>query len=450
MYKYLIKSMEVILKALLDTSKYMYLILIFTIGCKIENVSSKELNNIFLYCIATYIIINVIVTKLLKYNLNKYFKIFISVAIIAVSVVLPIKVINKTWDMYTFFLSINFTLISLKSILYANDGLEREQELKNFTISLGLLMFSFMIVWILRAQVPEVYIQCIKKYLAIYFLMGVIGVTRLHLVEEYKKSNSIFVNKDKNILRVNIISILIITVSLTLVSMEQLINFLSVVFFRIHYYSVKFFGYILNGLFGNSADNLKNDLANRTAKPIKGDEPLTILGVGYKRFEEFTEEMRDYIPQQVKKINTIPLKILTGIVVIIFILCIVYVIYKKLNFKPKVKEKIADEEKDFIFSLNDLKDPFKKLSDSIQEFLNNKKIHPIRKIYIQSILKLNETSFKYKKWYTPNEYSKIIENNYEDKKEFGTITQYYNELRYGNKKITDEKINKAQNIVNKL
>lgn len=447
MYRFIAQSMEVILKAVLDVSKYIFIALFIVLADGIKKISIKEFDNIFLYCVIMYIIVNIFSKSVCKYNLNKYIKLIISSVIIGTSIVIPIVLINRAWDMYTFILSITFLIIAVKSILYADNGLDKDAELNNFIYSLVGLLIVFIFINIFKDIVSSNYIICFRKYLGIYFIIGFSSLARLNLVEQYEQNNQISINKDKNIVRVNIISLIIIGVSVMAVSSQYLKKSLIFVFTKLVYFFVNVFGWIFNLLFSDKFQKIKEI---EPKYKIVSEEEGFIAAAG-RIFGDLKEEIKDYVPREVREITATGVKIGIFILVIAIIIISGYVIYKKLNRKTKIeKDFILEEEKDFIFSLDDIKDSFRNIADKLQDVLKDKKLHPIREIYIGCVSKLNDKGIKYRKSYTPNEYSDVIKKESLQENGFDTITAFYNNMRYGNKEITEEQIAMAKEIKDKI
>lgn len=448
MYKHLAKIMDEILIAFLDVSKCVFIMLLLMIMDGVKYITPKQIDNIFLYSLMIYIAIHLLLGKLSNHNLNKATKMLISAVIIGVSIIIPIAFINSKWDMYTFILSINFLAVSLKSVISAGRGVEKDREVNMFLYSIGIFIFIFIIMFLFSTIIDPIYLVCTKKYLGLYFITGLMSLARLNLVEEYEQSNSISINKDKNIVRVNIISFVIIVVSVISVSLEYVKRFANYLLEKILYLVVKIFGAIFQKVAGKNFDVIKGKV-QESAKPV--NRPRQELYLGEKGVKELAEEIKDYIPKQVKQFSAEHGTLIISIVAIILIIVIGYIIYRCINSKQTKKEGILlDEEKDFMFSLNDLKDSFRNIADKIQESLNNKKLHQIRRIYIQCVLKINEKGIKYKNFYTPNEYKDLIIKGTSESRGFDTITKFYNDIRYGNKEVTEEQINTAKKIKDKI
>lgn len=448
MYKYLAKIMDEILIAFLDVSKYIFIMLLLMIMDGIKYITPKQIDNIFLYSLMIYIAIHILLEKLCKYNLNKAIKILISVVIVGLSIIIPITFINSKWDMYTFIVSINFLVVSLKSVISAGRGLEKDREVNKFLYSVGIFIIIFIIMFSFSKIIDPIYLGCGKKYLVLYFVTGLMSLARLNLVEEYEQSNSISINKDKNIVRVNIISFAIIIISVISVSLEYVKRFANYLLEKILYLVVKLLGAIFQKVAGENFDIIKNKAEEAARPTVRAKEDLYL---GEKGVKELTEEIKDYIPKQVEQFSADHGTLIITIVIIILLVVIGYIIYRSINSKQTKKQGgLLDEEKDFMFSLKDLKDSFRNITDKIQDSLNNKKLHEIRRVYIQCILKLNEKGIKYKKCYTPNEYKDIIMKGSSESKGFDIITKFYNDIRYGNKEVTEEQINTAKKIKDKI
>jgi hypothetical protein len=111
------------------------------------------------------------------------------------------------------------------------------------------------------------------------------------------------------------------------------------------------------------------------------------------------------------------------------------------------------EEKNFIFTKQDLLDlmmnPFNRIKNHfsrVDPYELLKKLHPVRRVYIAILLSLASKGITISKFSTPRELAKKIRTAITFSQEFTTLTHFYEVVRYGTSELNDEQQKEFEEI----
>lgn len=409
-----------------------------------------EINNIY-YCSLIIILLSYILSNIILKKSNKESKMNILLLILGIiinAIMLTFLFYYHSIDLKIFiFIFIYFLLIWLKGIhiVIANDDLETY--ISKFIISIIIIMFIGLILSLN-------YFDWIKtnllNYLLSYFFISLILIARINLYSAYSGNIKNTINKKKNILIFSVLTNFIIVIT-------------SLFSFQFKVYLENIFKYILKLLYdllysvAIILDNKFHSIVKRLMNKFFEILYAILNKFAKKDFETETFEIFEvdntYTYNPFIENTIIILKWVIPFLIIVFLLYNIYKITKK-TLKNKINDDGEDEIKNFVLTkediLNNLKNPFNKLSKNISKLFNkDKSLHIIRQIYIDIIIILNKKGYELKKSFTPNEYIETIEET-TYKKELISLTKYYNIIRYSNKKITNEEIANAIKIKNEI
>lgn len=168
---------------------------------------------------------------------------------------------------------------------------------------------------------------------------------------------------------------------------------------------------------------------------------------------EGTEDfIREDLSPAAEAVLTTLFNIIKWTILILIIYLIIRQIIKAINRKALISNEEDDEEKEFILTPKDIRNKIKKSLNNI--VINVKRIFSkpnselpiIRRIYLETILILEEKGFKFSSYFTPNEYLSTLEDSKFKNANITYLTETYNDCRYGNKEPTEENIDNCIKI----
>lgn len=440
MYEAWNKAVDMLLRAYFESIRF-FIIIVTIVGLYY---GEFPVEGIFIFTLTIFIIshiVSITSSKLSKTKLNflKISLLGIITSLIAVYFSLPNESVyfKSCFFIYFFILwkkGMNFLINEEDLVMYRN----------KFILSLIIILILTLITFGLGAS--DWYFNILSKYLISYIAISIIFLARTSLIEAYNKKYSNSINKNRNILVFTVLSTAIVLLIVLLTSTDffglgevwvvdyisnLIVNLLSIIIYPIilllSNIVIKFREYILT----------KNPV---TISP-KGD--LAIMQQFY------TEEYKDSIA--IKAIE-----ILKWVIILVLFALILYYIYKafkELYFEVQDEEK-EWEDREFILSVNDIKKGVKnqmvnlisKIKRVFKKTNGFNELPIIRRVYLETILKLSKRGFIFKNYFTPNEYlSQITDKKYIDAG-LDILTDYYNEARYSNNKITKSKNEQALGI----
>lgn len=355
-------------------------------------------------------------------------------------------VISLLFAFYTNDYSITLKFLTFIYYIYmwkrGIDFTEEDKTPQMFTSELVLLYIEIFLIgfFVNVFGSRDLYLMLIKKYLLVFIVLSILQLMRLNLTTVYEGVNINTINKSKNILRFNILSIVIVSLILILVFTNYFgfgnLNYVIDLLKRIYQ------------IFGKVIITVMYPLAWLLAKISK------LLNLSFPEREDNSEteveesKMQDMYDQE-GSLNIEPiLMVLKWSVFIIIGLVIIYIMYKKIRniYISNKSTSSKDMEKEFVLSKRDIKKGIKKRFNQINNIIskymegnNLKNLPVIRRLYAEKVIKLNKQGYEYKKHYTPNEFKDYI-NSKKEEKSLELLTKYYNSARYGNKNITKKEI----------
>ncbi len=327
----------------------------------------------------------------------------------------------------------------------------------SIVISIILFLVTGSLVFFFRFSLW--YFSEIKLYLIFYFIITFLYLARTSIIDAYNKKMARTVNKKTNIFIFNCIS----TINVTFFSLAVLSNFFGLG-------NLAFFNSIGNAFYNFIGKLLMKllypviSIFAKLSEAIKESFNINILK-SFQNMKENTEDISqimDFKDQYNETIGDLIINFTKWFVLIVGFIVIAYLIFiniKRLYSRTKEVDTADGEEKEFILTAEDIKKGFRKKlnelfsklsSEAKKNYNNETKLPIIRRIYLDVITMLSKKGYEYKKYYTPNEYADLFDGNELHSSELGTLTNYYNKVRYGNKKLDEKEIDEASSIKNKL
>ncbi|MTI70502.1 MAG: hypothetical protein FH751_09660 [Firmicutes bacterium] len=346
-----------------------------------------------------------------------------------------------------FILFFYYTIIWIKGMNFIIRNDTYEIYFKRFIFSICAIFFVMMTIGLGNLRW---FMNNLETYFIGYFLISILYLTRLNLLNVYSNTRVNMINKKRNLMKFNIFSSTGVLVLFFLIFNNTL---------KIKYFNIAFeiFWNILVKIlypFVYIFYKIAIFLRKRTAKFNLEENDLLKINDGNGNKGVF-ESLKQIAPERfITIINAIFkwgfILIITGIVIYIM-----WKLTKEILVRLKETSDNANEEKDYIYNKEDIK---KNLTKSIKKVYNTisnifskeeskEKLSKVRIVYIQVVNNLINKGYKYKTFFTPNEYlmkfnkDKITYNN------LSTLTKYYNKDRYGNKDaFTKEEIERLNEI----
>lgn len=422
---------SVCVRGVTETIKCLNFLIIAMYISGLEYSGKRHFQLIAVVGVALYISITITIHYLNKNNKGKGIKYVIAIIAETVLVILILKSIPWQYKPYCaiYFLAIIF----YATIHYDKSFYEEDTFLKKYVVSSLIMLEYFIMLSGLK------YVEVVKLYFPFYIIMSVIYIIQLNIMEQYRDISANLVNENKNIKRFNIIAIFI-TVSSCLIFITDFFKEI----FDVAYWLVQKLLYEFFMLCGPIIYMISKAIVfpligrNRMVEDAsKQDDKKKLLEESMK-IEEVKKNLVYNNPTA-----SIVIKVILIVMFAILICTVIYIIYRKFMISGMLKDCSIDsldgEERSFVFK----KEKMQKENKSKE---NLKELHVIRLIYIDVIKNLKTRGVEYKNYYTPNEYNSLIENTRFKSKNIGELINIYNSLRYGDKNISEEDINKAYKI----
>lgn len=408
-----------------------------------------ETNNI-IYCSFIIILLSYVLSNIILRKSNKESK--LHRLLIIAGIIINAIILIFLFDYLSIYLKISiftyFLLIWLQGIKIAinNNNNNTESYILKFIISIVIIICLGSIVCLTNIDFIKTFLQ---NHLFSYFFIALILIARISLYSAYSGNRKITINKKKNTLIFSIITnFLIVTISLFSFYSKSYLKSIFKYLSRLLLNLIQLFITLLYNIWNFLVEMFIKEPQNLENERVKNESLISNLMEIIKDWESTGN------PFFINILNILK-RVLIFLIISLIIIFLLYNIYKisRHIFKNKTNDGEEDEIKDFVLSkkdiLNNLKNPFNKLSKNISKLFNkDKSLHIIRQIYIDIIIMFYKKGYEFKKSFTPNEYIETIEKN--AYKELISLTKYYNIIRYSNKNITDEEISNAIKIKNEI
>lgn len=430
----------------------------------LEDLSSYNADIIFSLSFLNYVLSH-IASNLIDKSKRKYPKIIFIIPVIAsiISLATVIFLMKDFPNHIRIALFFYYLILWKKGVDFSVDEYDVGTYKKGFWITF-ILISTWLIFLILLMGVREdfSYKWVFMRYFPVYLIVSVLTLFRLVFLDAYDNRFKNTINSEKNIFRVNVFSIVSISVVIVLILTNYFgtgvggVNFIYNVVNQIIDLILIGLSYIVAGIDMVLMKVIGTNLLNIF---------MTILNFIVRFIDFVTRFGEDANPEKVKVTDKMVENIANigkNVALILIFLVIIFVIISKLrNVLNKKQRRITldGEQKDFILKdelLNgSIISLFKGMRNNLSNMFSKEKISNtlpiIRKIYIKVLKATAKKGHVFKKHYTPNEYlQKEIKGSSLDEIGFDQLTRYYNEVRYGKKKLNDKNIEEAQLIQDRI
>lgn len=349
-----------------------------------------------------------------------------------------------------------YLLVWYKSMVSIIDERDNESTKKSFKI--GVIFFIIMVLIISVNNGKSITAQKIKMFFPLYVGASLSYFATVNLATAYNKKNTNSLNKVKNIKIINLIS----TSLILLILLFTLTGFFGVWEKIFSSKIVKTVGFLLQKIIEFIVYPLAL-LITKTVEYIYSRAKHSLfeqLNNGERVEETETIVIEALSPKAQFVIDILSTIIKWGIIIMIIYLIIIYIIKTINNRKlSKNKEEEDEEEKEFILSPKDIKKEMgkslRKIASNVSRLFLKPKNHSqdlpiIRRIYLDTILHIEEKGYKFQNYYTPNEYLSTIKDSKYINAGIKDLTDIYNDCRYSGKEPTKEKVEKCISIKNSI
>lgn len=425
----------VLVRGVTETLKCMNFLILFIAAIGLEYSGKRDFRLIAIVGVVLYLSITITIDYLNKNNKGKGIKYVIAIIIETIIAILILK--NIPWQYKPYCIIYFLAIIFYATIHYDREFYEADSFLKKHAVS-SLIIFDYFI-----AISSLKYFEVAKIYFLCYMVMSIIYIIQLNIMEQYRDISANLVNENKNIKRFNVIAIFI-TISSCLIFITDFFKGI----FDMAYHLIQKLLYTFLILFEPIMYRIAKIITLSYVEKHRMDEEASKQNNKEKLLEEMMknkEAQKNFVYNN--PTVSIVIKVILIIVFVTLICALIYIIYRKFMMNSALKDCSIDsldsEERSFVFK-----------KDKVQKEKKNKEnlkdLHVIRRIYIDVIKILKTRGVEYKNSYTPNEYNSLIENTSFKSKNISELVNIYNSLRYGNKIISKEDINKAYKIKENL
>lgn len=383
--------------------------------------------------VVLYLIATITIDYLSKKNKGKGIKYILAIIIEILIALLLVK--NIPWQYKPYCILYFLFIVFYATIHYDKSFYESRFFLIKYLYS-SFVMLCLFLGFTLKS------FPVIKSYLLFYIIMSIIYLMYLNIMDEYRDVSANLINKNKNLKRFNIIAVFI-TVSSYLIFITDFFKRI----FDIAFYLVQTLFYQIIIHVSPIIYWLSNKIVSNEAK-LKELASKGSIDENSKLLDEMQKNQQlDASMVYDNPTVVIVIKVILLVAFISLICGLMYITYRKFITTYKIEECDIDsldgEERSFVFKKDKVEKEKKKKS-------NLKNLHVIRRIYIDVIKTLKGRGIDYKDFYTPNEYNLFIQSTNLKYKNVGELVNVYNRVRYGNKNISKEDIDKAYKIKENL
>ena len=249
-----------------------------------------------------------------------------------------------------------------------------------------------------------------------FILYSVVHVIRTNVITEYEHNTSETIQKEKNIIIVNIVAMLAMVLCFFI--RNHVIDIFLVVVFGVcflFYVLLKVLGYFVGSIFNGILWFLQLVFGYEVPKAEQTEEATTIIET------ILTEEEVEMITS-----NDSWILIIGIIILVIVAIFIVRKVYRALGSKESVEG--TSEEKEFIFQSSDFLKPWK---DKVKQLVAYGSLSKTRRKYIQTVNHCIKEGYQWKNSFTPNDYLRSVDRKtVVSKYNLEEVTKQYNEERY--------------------
>lgn len=248
-----------------------------------------------------------------------------------------------------------------------------------------------------------------------FVMISVVYCIRTNVITEYEHNTTETIQKERNIIMVNVVSLLVSV--LCFLVRNHIVDFLMLAVLAIVYgiyFCIKMMVTLLVSC-TNIIFFFVNFIPSVHVEEAETESFFTTVD------EYLIDYAHEYIPPDYTWLYIV------GIVVGIFF---GYLLIRKLYRHFSKNEDMGEtyEEKEYIFDSSELLKNVQQKLHSLREYAQLSKI---RKQYVQTVNKCIEEGFEWKTSFTPNEYLRSLDNKKViDKYDFENLTKAYNEERY--------------------
>lgn len=426
-----------LVRSVTETLKCLNVLILFLAILGLNYSGKESFRLIGVSGVVLYVLTTATIKFINKNNKDKNIKFFISIVLDFIISFAIIK--NVPWDYKPYCVLYFLGIILFASLHYGNNIEDVNGFIKKYAYST-----LFFLTFVLLMQGQE-YFQVTKIYFPLYMIMSILYIMQVNILEEYNDVSANLINEDRNIRRFSIVSIFITVMSVCIFTTD---------FFKKIYYFVSHIIETLVYIIYQPVSWLmiwfyQKFLINATEQHKKFIESRASDENKKKLLEESLKQ--ELLKKEAIYENKVAVIIIKVFIIAMFIglVCfLIYIIYKEV-MKIKIKhiqlDTLDGEERSFVFK----KDKSGKTKGK-RNIGDLKDLHVIRRIYIEVIKILKSKGIEYKSAYTPNEYGSVIQNTDFKSKNVDELVNIYNNLRYGNKTISKEDVNKAYKIKDNL
>lgn len=249
-----------------------------------------------------------------------------------------------------------------------------------------------------------------------FILYSVVHVIRTNVITEYEHNTSETIQKEKNIVVVNMVAML--AMLLCFFIRNHVIDIFLIVVFGVcflFYLLLKVLGLVVGSIFNGILWFLQLVFGYEVPKAEQTEEATTIIET------IISEEEMELITSNDSWI------IIIGIIILVIVtIFIVRKVYRTLGSKENVEG--TSEEKEFIFQSSDFLKPWK---DKVKQMVVYSGLSKVRRKYIQTVNHCIKEGFQWKNSFTPNDYLRSVDRKtVVSKYNLEEVTKQYNEERY--------------------
>ena len=249
-----------------------------------------------------------------------------------------------------------------------------------------------------------------------FILYSVVHVIRTNVITEYEHNTSETIQKEKNIVMVNMVAML--AMLLCFFIRNHVIDIFLIVVFGVcflFYLLLKVLGLVVGSIFNGILWFLQLVFGYEVPKAEQTEEATTIIET------IISEEEVELITS-----NDSWILIIGIIILVIVTIFIVRKVYRTLGSKENVEG--TSEEKEFIFQSSDFLKPWK---DKVKQMVVYSGLSKVRRKYIQTVNHCIKEGFQWKNSFTPNDYLRSVDRKtVVSKYNLEEVTKQYNEERY--------------------